>query len=124
MSERNTGGAIAMNVHENVLREKRYWQAIAERLEPLPMLLFCPACGHQHVDAPEPERDWTNPPHRSHLCAGCGGIWRPADFPTTGIVAIRTKGKVDTWTVGGSVAPAASWGDDPEWEEGRSEEGR
>src|SRR5574340_600312 len=24
-------------------------------------------------------KGWDNPPHRSHLCHGCGHIWRPAD---------------------------------------------
>jgi hypothetical protein len=110
VSTRNAGDAITLVVHESVLREKRHWQTIAERLEPLPMLLFCPACGKQHVDAPDPARDWTNPPHRSHLCACCGCIWRQADFPTTGIEQIRTKGKVDTWTVDDGAAKAADQG--------------
>lgn len=117
-ASRNTAGAIAMRVHESVLREKRHWQTIAERLEPLPMLLFCPACGRQHVDAPDPERDWTNPPHRSHECADCGCIWRPADFPTTGIAAIRTQGKADTWSVEVEAVPARRAESD-KWEEGR-----
>jgi hypothetical protein len=51
--------------------------------DPIPMVLHCPACGWQHID--EPKGDWTNPPHRSHLCAGCGHIWRPFDFPTVGV---------------------------------------
>lgn len=48
------------------------------------------------------ERDlkWPNEPHRSHLCHGCGTIWRPADVPTTGVKAISTKGKADTWEPG------------------------
>jgi hypothetical protein len=41
---------------------------------------------------------WDNPPHRSHLCHGCGLIWRPADVPTTGIATIGTRGKGDTYT--------------------------
>lgn len=96
-SRTDTAG-VALVVHEGVLREKRYWQAIAEAREPVPMLLFCPACGVQHVDRPDPDRDWTNPPHRSHLCANCGCIWRPADVATTGVERIRTQGKVDSWT--------------------------
>jgi hypothetical protein len=82
------------------------------------MVLFCPACGKQHIDAPknctvhdchfysvcyaeangQPDQcnRWTNPPHRSHLCAGCGYIWRPADVPTNGVAAIKTKGKNDS----------------------------
>ncbi|KVX62440.1 hypothetical protein [Burkholderia stagnalis] len=75
---------------------------------PIPMLLFCPRCGTQHVDAPETKLDdqddrvpittWTNPPHRSHLCHACGIIWRPADVATVGVAAIETRGKADTWT--------------------------
>lgn len=73
--------------------------------KPIDMVLFCPNCGKQHIDAPDdhPElRDihkapWTNPPHRSHLCHECGCIWRPADVPTNGVAAITTKGQKDTW---------------------------
>lgn len=76
--------------------------------EPIPMVMHCPKCGMQHVDGEEWEDDphdieqgqirtWKNEPHRSHLCHGCGTIWRPADVPTTGVKAITTKGKADTW---------------------------
>lgn len=40
---------------------------------------------------------WDNPPHKSHLCHGCGLIWRPADVPTNGVAVIKTKGQNDTW---------------------------
>jgi hypothetical protein len=74
---------------------------------PIDMVLHCPACGEQHVDAPEDAEGqqhpdypviepWTNPPHRSHLCHGCGHIWRPADVPTNGVVATKTRGKNDS----------------------------
>ena len=75
---------------------------------PIDMVLHCPACGMQHIDAaerPDPhpsstgEDDrplWLNPPHRSHLCHGCGHIWRPADVPTNGVAAIKTRGKNDS----------------------------
>lgn len=74
--------------------------------DPIPMILFCPTCGMQHIDAPETdatvysdghESSWDNPPHRSHLCHACGCIWRPADVPTTGIAKIETRGKADTF---------------------------
>lgn len=73
-------------------------------LKPIDMILYCPVCGLQHVDEPErslgpgnSERiDWTNPPHRSHLCHGCGFVWRPADVPTNGVKAITTRGKADS----------------------------
>jgi len=64
-------------------------------LESIPMVLHCPSCGLQHIDAPSP--GWDNPPHRSHLCHGCGTIWRPADVPTVGVEAIQTRGVADTW---------------------------
>jgi hypothetical protein len=81
---------------------------------PIDMVLYCPTCGMQHIDAPtncdmgvgceevgicyaeahgEPDRcsRWTNPPHRSHLCHGCGHIWRPYDIPTNGVKSIEFK---------------------------------
>lgn len=93
--------------------------------KPIDMVLHCPNCGMQHIDAPnhwsdrfDPpptdgsmddeeraefdatvkayEDEWTNPPHRSHLCHGCGHIWRPADVPTNGVAFINTKGNADS----------------------------
>jgi len=52
---------------------------------PLKLALQCPVCRLDHVDAPSPEDGWTNPPHKIHLCAGCGHLWRPFPFPTEGI---------------------------------------
>lgn len=64
---------------------------------PVDMILHCPSCHLQHVDEPDERTpDWTNPSHRSHLCHGCGHIWRPADVPTNGVAAIKTKGKKDS----------------------------
>ncbi len=79
-----------------VIANYRYYAA--ER--PIPMLLFCLQCGQQHVDAPggiHPDNGeaWTNPPHRTHSCNFCGHRWRPSDYPTTGVIAIKTKGKDD-----------------------------
>lgn len=79
---------------------------VAERYPPLDMVLHCPKCGVQHIDAAEQDmRDellgdetyWLNPPHRSHLCHQCGCIWRPADVPTNGVRTITTAGRADTW---------------------------
>lgn len=77
----------------------------AAQAGPIPMILHCPACHLQHIDAPEESlgrrfldpgaKEWDNPPHRSHLCHGCGSIWRPADVPTEGVAAIQTKGSAD-----------------------------
>jgi hypothetical protein len=60
------------------------------------MVLFCPACGEQHIDSPAPDRGWTNPPHRSHLCLSCGHIWRPAAIATQGVKALPESGKCDS----------------------------
>lgn len=72
-------------------------------LMPIDMILFCPACHTQHIDAPDPspqfgtsDEIWTNPPHRSHLCHHCGFIWRPSDHYTNGVQAIKTVGKNDS----------------------------
>lgn len=62
---------------------------------PVPMLLYCPRCAMQHVDAPQPEKGWDNPPHRSHECQGCGYVWRPADVATVGVERIATVGQRD-----------------------------
>jgi hypothetical protein len=69
--------------------------------QPIDMLLFCPSCFAQHVDAPdERTAGWTNPPHKSHLCHNCGHVWRPSDHPTNGVAEIQTKGGND-----GSAVP-------------------
>ncbi len=72
--------------------------------QPIDMILYCPKCGLQHIDAPEYDPPgvmsmmgpWCNPPHRSHLCASCKHIWRPADVWTNGVAFIKTKGKEDS----------------------------
>jgi hypothetical protein len=61
----------------------------------IPMVLYCPSCFKQHIDAPDPAIGWTNPPHRSHECQFCGYTWRPADVCTAGVKVIMTKGKRD-----------------------------
>lgn len=86
---------------------------------PIDSVLYCPKCGLQHIDRDESNNRmhspgcnvscgtlggcscgfdslWRNPPHRSHLCGGCGYIWRPADVPTNGVAAIKTRGKSDS----------------------------
>lgn len=58
---------------------------------PIDMLLYCPRCGTQHVDAPHQESGWTNPPHRTHLCAHCGALWRPSDSCTNGVAKLKSE---------------------------------
>lgn len=65
--------------------------------QPVPMVLHCPRCHLQHIDAPDERTpEWHNPPHRSHLCHGCGFVWRPADVPTVGVERTQTTGKNDS----------------------------
>jgi hypothetical protein len=59
--------------------------------KPIDMILHCPECDKQHVDAPEPENGWTNPPHKTHLCHGCGTLFRPADVPTNGVATVNAQ---------------------------------
>jgi len=81
--------------------------SVSGEAKPIDMLLFCPMCGIQHVDEPDERTEgWTNPAHRSHLCHGCGCIWRPADVPMNGVVRIATVGKADTWGESNSAALA------------------
>lgn len=97
--------------------------------DPIPMILFCPKCGIQHIDKAEDHKPdcnafnrptdiplmeypctcdrWTNPPHKSHLCHSCGWVWRPADVPTTGVENIATKGEHDEPEIRGIVMAVA-----------------
>lgn len=103
---------------------------VEQEQKPINVILFCPRCGTQHVDAPESEETfqnrmqafglvaepqdrfpsrWTNPPHKSHLCHNCYAVWRPADVPTNGVAQIKTRGKEDnTWTNSAAVPPSPS----------------
>lgn len=82
------------------------WQASTEDLsKPIDMIIHCPACHLQHIDELDkivigsnvpPKPYWSNPPHKSHLCAGCGLVWRVADVCTNGVKALKTRGKNDT----------------------------
>lgn len=105
---------------------------------PIPMILFCPNCGLQHVDREEPHKShcaisihntigdgagvhctcdrWTNPSHMIHLCAKCKHVWRPADVPTTGVVEIATRGGRDSGAApirGNAMVQPAK--DKPQW---------
>jgi hypothetical protein len=61
-----------------------------------PYALWCPECGHRHID----EGHWATRSHRTHRCVdgpelgpdgverpgkGCGHEWRPHDYPTVGV---------------------------------------
>jgi hypothetical protein len=95
-------------------------KALCTTPQPLDVVLHCPKCGKQHIDKDNSEevrieaaergfthgsrdwevfveeREWTNPPHRSHFCHYCGHVWRPADVPTNGVATTKTRGKNDS----------------------------
>lgn len=72
-------------------------EAGEETETPLDMLLFCPRCGAQHIDAPDERTpDWTNPPHKTHLCHECKHLFRPSDKPTNGVATIKSKRLAET----------------------------
>jgi hypothetical protein len=90
---------------EELWDSARFLRLFALRLErrflslpPIDMVLFCPSCGTQHIDAPDPQKNWDNRPHRSHACQNpaCGHQWRPADVDTNGVRAIKTRGDSDS----------------------------
>lgn len=76
-------------------------EKIAEQEAPIPMLLFCPRCEHQHIDAPEPETGWTNPPHAERIAAA-----RPS--AEARIKALRDESERLDWFIDNC--------DDPPWE--------
>ncbi|MFT4103380.1 MAG: hypothetical protein QM674_20590 [Burkholderiaceae bacterium] len=75
--------------------------------EPIRMVLYCPRCLFQHIDAPDETTGWTNPPHLSHRCAKCKLVWRPADVPTRGVMLLETRGPRDADPLTIAVAQAA-----------------
>lgn len=97
VTRRNIARAI-----ESKLREKN--AALLAGDKPVDMVLYCPKCGKQHIDAPDLDHDphyegaliWENPPHKSHLCHGCGHIWRPSDTPTNGVARTASGKDADT----------------------------
>lgn len=116
LEQGEAGEPIAWRVHRDTDYESReYFHTEAEAIEnsklgvvdshitplytrpgaewqPIDVLLFCPKCGTQHVDAPEPENGWTNPPHRRHLCHACKTVWLAALVPTNGVASISAPG--------------------------------
>jgi len=61
-------------------------------------VLYGPRCKEIHVDAPEPDTGWRNPPHKTHRCHYCELLFRPSDYPTMGIDPREVKTRGDAWT--------------------------
>jgi hypothetical protein len=60
-----------------------------EKEKPIDMILYCAECGMQHIDKPDPENNWLNPPHREHLCGYCGHLWTPSLRRTNGVEILK-----------------------------------
>lgn len=58
-----------------------------EHPTPVEMVLDCPACHRQHIDAEDCE------PHCTHVCTDCGHLWTPAEIPTHGVKALKHQGE-------------------------------
>lgn len=99
--EQTAGDDLCDKALEHVRAELGHWVGVRIREEfykhskPIPMILWCPHCNGRHIDAPDEEHGWTNPPHRSHKCGHCGYVWRPADVATEGVQYISTTGTAD-----------------------------
>lgn len=83
--------------------------APAAASRPLDIVIFCPKCSFQHIDAADPYcencgklpeehyaggpgcdafKEWTNPPHKTHRCKNCNNTFRPAHVPTNGVAEL------------------------------------
>lgn len=76
--EDSSGAVLLAEVPDDVICDR------ARKLmnpAPVPMLLWCPECGHRHVD----RGDFATKPHHTHACQECGHVWRPAIAHTVGV---------------------------------------
>lgn len=63
----------------------KFCTIIEIEIKPIDMIMLCPQCGRQHIDNSQPEKEWTNPPHKTHQCQYCSHEWRPCNYPTNGV---------------------------------------
>lgn len=50
-------------------------------MDPIPMILTCPACNQRHID----EGEFATKHHHTHACQSCGMVWRPCKEFTVGV---------------------------------------
>lgn len=63
-----------------------------DHLEPVPLILHCPACGVRHID----RGAFATKPHHTHACQGCGHVWRPSTVDTFGVAFLPGFHDADT----------------------------
>jgi hypothetical protein len=78
---KNRLAAAASDVRHHFDRAAELERKLSNGGDPIPMLLFCPACGDRHVD----EGEFAAKSHHTHACQTCGMAWRPAVVPTVGV---------------------------------------
>jgi len=98
-------------------RRPDQFKTVLEEPGPIPMLLNCPECQFSHIDKPEPDTGWENPPHRTHLCSNCGHKWRPSLVHTTGVAELPKATTIKLTPI--SLGPAYPkegdlWYDEPQ----------
>lgn len=57
---------------------------LQENSGPIDMLLWCPNCNFEHIDAGE----WSTRLHKTHQCQGCGYKWKPCLSYTRGVSSL------------------------------------
>lgn len=81
LESKAVGPNVAAALGPNVVAAFGVKEPALEETGPIPMLLWCPACGERHIDAGE----FAIKPHHTHACQECGMVWRPALVPTCGV---------------------------------------
>lgn len=81
LESKAVGPNVAAALGSNVSTAFGVKEPAQEEAKPVPMLLWCPACGERHIDAGE----FAVKPHHTHACQECGMVWRPALVPTCGV---------------------------------------
>ena len=64
-------------------------------MKPVRMSLRCEKCGLQHVDVLDEATgiDWSARPHKTHLCLGCGHLFRPFEYATLGVATTEQEAR-------------------------------
>jgi predicted house-cleaning noncanonical NTP pyrophosphatase (MazG superfamily) len=91
---------IRASVRKSEKREEkgRFTNIVMALDAPEPLILHCPKCGTKHVD----KGIWgTTRIHRTHLCSGCGELWKPFAHATVGVEDVAV------YKLAGAIVPVA-----------------
>ncbi len=96
--------------------------ATAAPAAPVRVHTWCPKCDLKHIDALDEATgiDWATRPHKTHLCLGCGHLWKPHDYATVGVAAPAAETEAtaealtpEPWRVGKRIPEHVYIGDRP-----------